>query len=195
MRRPFLPIFGFALITPVALFGQDAAVCSDTGTVASLAVQSGAVIEGLTLWRGTIPTEATTPEWREIVCMPAESTEGLTVGEIPVDWGLPDLTTIESLLLASAEVDDLRSAEAAIPIDVPAMIVGTTWGQGEQVKAREGVRAVVIDPTQPEEPLHVVVAQVSSTLVEVLVESRAGSVGLTWMRSVEDPVWRSVPSS
>lgn len=192
MRRSTLLTLGLGILAPGSLLAQSAPVCSGAGLVASVTIHSGEVIDGLSLWRGTSPADARTPEWREVTCVPGEAEGPGAPTDVPEGWGVPDLSTIESLLLGSTEVEDLRSMEGT---DTPGTVVDRTAGLGSYRSALRGVRAVLIDPEQPDAPLHVLVETATSTLVRVVVESRAGSIALAWSRSPEDPTWRSITYS
>lgn len=193
MTRQLLGAVTASLFLPIALAAQDAAVCSEPGAVASVVVHAGDPIDDLTVWRGTTSAGARTPAWREVTCVMAEETAVGAMPEIPEDWSVPDLGLIESLLFQSAEVRELRSFEPTAAAE-PLTLAGTSAARSAEVVSPRGVRAVFMDPQEPDRPLHVVVERMTPTFVAVVVESSAGSIGLSWERSLEDPTWRRVES-
>jgi hypothetical protein len=183
--------FGAVVLIGVAAVpgrAQEAAQCEPAATPTS----------ELVVWRGSARSVSEVPTVRpEAACEVdqemaaseelAVSDEGLIVGEA---LGIPDLTEIEALVLASPGIREAAAASSGE--DVPEVIERTA---PSGVRGH-GVRAVFHDSAMGDAPhsmIHLIVRDASPEHLEVAVQPMNGAeVTLRWTRSVQDPTWSPV---
>lgn len=150
----------------------------------------------LTVWRGTVLSVSEVPallpqaacESVRQASSPGEiavSDAGLVLGEA---LGIPDLTEIEALVLASPEIRGLLAtprAAGSVPEIVERSTSVSTGGRG--------LRDVIHDPALGDTPasmIHLIVREASPGRLQVDVQPLGGpEVTLRWTRSIQDPTW------
>lgn len=184
-------VFGAMVFIGVAAVpgrAQEAAQCEPAVTPMS----------ELVVWRGSARSVSEVPTVRpEAACEAdqemaaseeiAVSDEGLIMGEA---LGIPDLTEIEALVLASPGIRETAATSSGE--DVPEVIerAAPSGIRGH------GLRAVFHDPARGDAPhsmIHLIVRDASPERLEVAVQPTNGpEVTLRWTRSVQEPTWSPV---